>query len=178
MARKKGRVVVVGAVGMEIDRSPFYEKELDFLISCSYGPGRYDPQYEEKGVDYPIGYVRWTENRNMQEFLNMLSEKKVNVKRLIDHTFPLEEAAKAYEVLNTEKRPIGVLFKYDETIKKDLIKKVQLKPSAIKTDKINVAMIGAGGFAQAYHLPNMRKIPLYNIKAIVTQDRRQCQKDC
>jgi len=176
MARKKGRVVVVGAVGMEIDRSPFYEKELDFLISCSYGPGRYDPQYEEKGVDYPIGYVRWTENRNMQEFLNMLSEKKVNVKRLIDHTFPLEEAAKAYEVLNTEKRPIGVLFKYDETIKKDLIKKVQLKPSAIKTDKINVAMIGAGGFAQAYHLPNMRKIPLYNIKAIVTQTGGNAKK--
>ncbi len=176
MARKKGKVVVVGAVGMEIDRSPFYEKELDFLISCSYGPGRYDPLYEEKGVDYPIGYVRWTENRNMQEFLNMLSEKKVNVKQLIDYTFPIEEAAKAYEILNTEKRPIGVLFKYDGTIKKDLTKTIQLKPSAIKTDKINVAMIGAGGFAQAYHLPNLRKIPLYNIKAIVTRTGGNAKK--
>lgn len=176
MARKKGRVVVVGAVGMEIDRSPFYEKELDFLISCSYGPGRYDPLYEEKGVDYPIGYVRWTENRNMQEFLNMLSAKKMNVKRLIDYTFSIEEAARAYEILNIEKRPIGVLFKYDETIKKDSIKKIQLKSSAIKTDKINVAMIGAGGFALAYHLPNLRKMPFYNIKAIVTRTGGNAKK--
>ncbi|NOR78442.1 MAG: zinc-binding dehydrogenase, partial [Methanophagales archaeon] len=169
MARKKGRVIVVGAVGMDLDRSPFYEKELDFLISCSYGPGRYDPLYEEKGVDYPLGYVRWTENRNMQEFLNMVSEKKVNVKRLIDYTFPTEDAAKAYETLNSEKRPIGVLFKYTESTKKELVRKTQLKPSTIETNNINVAVIGAGGFAQAYHLPNLKKIPYYNIKAIVTR---------
>jgi len=176
MARKKGKVVVVGAVGMEIDRSPFYEKELDFLISYSYGPGRYDPLYEEKGVDYPIGYVRWTENRNMQEFLKMLSENKVNVKRLIDYTFPIEEAAKAYEILNTEKRPIGVLFKYNELPKKELVRKTQLKPSKIKTDNINVAVIGAGGFAQAYHLPNLKKIPFYNIKAVVTRTGSNAKK--
>jgi predicted dehydrogenase len=176
MVRKKGRVVVVGAVGMELDRSPFYEKELDFLISCSYGPGRYDPLYEEKGVDYPIGYVRWTENRNMQEFLNMLSEKKVNVKRLIDHTFSIEEAANAYETLNTEKRPIGVLFRYRELTKKEILHKIQLKPSAIKTDKINVAVVGAGGFAQAYHLPNLKKIHFYNIKATVTRTGSNAKK--
>jgi predicted dehydrogenase/threonine dehydrogenase-like Zn-dependent dehydrogenase len=176
MARKKGRVIVVGAVGMDLDRSPFYEKELDFLISCSYGPGRYDSLYEEKGVDYPIGYVRWTENRNMQEFLYMLSEKKVNVKRLIDHTFPIEEAAKAYETLNSEKRPIGVLFKYKELPQKELVRKTQLKPSVIETDNINVALIGAGGFAQAYHLPNLKKIPYYNIKAIVTRTGSNAKK--
>ncbi|MCK4733302.1 MAG: bi-domain-containing oxidoreductase [Methanophagales archaeon] len=176
MARKKGRVVVVGAVGMTLDRSPFYEKELDFLISCSYGPGRYDSLYEEKGVDYPIGYVRWTENRNMQEFLKMVSEKKVNVKRLIDHVFPIEEAAKAYETLNTEKRPIGVLFQYTELPKKELVRKTQLKPSAIGTAKINAAVIGAGGFAQAYHLPNLKKISYYTIKAIVTRTGSNAKK--
>ena len=133
-------------------------------------PGRYDPLYEEKGQDYPIGYVRWTENRNMQEFLNMVSEKKVDVTRLIDHVFPVEEAAKAYDTLNAEKRPVGVLFKYKESAKKELVRKTQLKPSVIGTDKkINVALIGAGGFAQAYHLPNLKKIPFFNIKAIVTR---------
>jgi len=168
MARKKGKVVVVGAVGMEVERSPFYEKEIDFLISCSYGPGRYDPIYEYKGVDYPIGYVRWTENRNMQEFLKMVSEKKICVKRMIDYVFSIEDAYNAYETLNEKKRPLGVLFRYEEP-STAICRKMRLKPEIISRNKINVAVVGAGGFAKAYHLQNLKKIPYYNIKAIVTR---------
>lgn len=172
MARKKGRVVVVGAVGMELERSPFYRKELDFIISCSYGPGRYDPIYEEKGVDYPVGYVRWTENRNMQAFLDLLAQKKVNVKGLIDCIFPIEEAREAYETLNDNaRRPIAVLFKYlaESKAEAELPRLIELKPLTKVSDKINVAFIGAGSFARAIHLPNAKRIPFYNIRAIVTK---------
>lgn len=170
IARKKGRVVVVGAVGMELERSPFYEKELDFLISCSYGPGRYDSLYEEKGIDYPLGYVRWTENRNMQAFLDLLAEKKVNVKRLISHIFPVEEANEAYIALaDNERRPIAVLFKYPAEVKTELPQRIELKPPVKVSGRINVAVLGAGSFAQGYHLPNLKRIPFYNIRAVVTK---------
>lgn len=168
MARKKGTVVVVGDVGMDIDRSPFYEKELDFLISCSYGPGRYDSLYEEKAIDYPVGYVRWTENRNMQEFLKMIAEEKINVKKLIDNVFSLENAIDAYNSFNSPKRPIGVIFKYKEIDNESIQRKVQLKPLS-KSDSINVAIIGAGGFSKVHHLPNIKNISNYNLRAIVTR---------
>ena len=170
MTRKKGRVVVVGAVGMELERSPFYEKELDFLISCAYGPGRYDPQYEEKGIDYPLEYVRWTENRNMQAFLSLLAQKKVNVKKLVDLVFPVEEAKEAYKTLGDSAiRPLAVLFEYPLEAKAELTRVVELKSSGRIADKINVAVIGAGSYAQAQLLPNLKRIPDFNIRAIVTK---------
>ncbi len=158
LARKKGKVVVVGLVGMDIPRSPFYEKELDIRISCSYGPGRYDPLYEEKGIDYPVGYVRWTENRNMQAFLNLVSTGKVNVKDMITHKFPIEKATEAYDlILNNKEKYIGVLLEYpQQTIEQETkvhISGVTPNPSA----DLHIGFIGAGNFAQSYLLPNIIK---------------------
>ena len=173
LARKKGRIVVVGDVGMSLKRSLFYEKELDFLMSSSYGPGRYDPLYEEKGIDYPIGYVRWTENRNMQAFLDLLKNKKVNVKPLISAVFPVEEAREAYDlIVNGEEKPLGVLLKYDPskhlstTGKATSVKRIVAITPRIVEGKINVALIGAGRFAKVTLLPLMSKIPDYNLRAV------------
>jgi predicted dehydrogenase len=178
MTRKKGRVVVVGDVGLHLTRQPFYEKEIDFLISCSYGPGRYDEMYEEKGIDYPYAYVRWTENRNMEEYLRMLAEGKVNFKTLISKEYDLTDAPEAYrELKEGEDRPLGVLLRYlseKATAEQGLLKverKVLVNSKPLKKEgMINVAIIGVGGFAQNVHLPNMRKLAnFYNIYAIVTR---------
>lgn len=165
MVRRKGRVVAIGAVGMNLKREDFYHKELDFLISTSYGPGRYDNNYEEKGIDYPIGYVRWTENRNMKEFLQMIAEKKIVAKSLIDNEFELEQAEQAYSVLMKE-NPLAILLKYSK--KKEIEKKITVSPKPVAKDVMNVAIVGAGGFARATHLPNLHQIDGYNIRAIVT----------
>jgi len=110
ITRKKGRVVVVGAVGLGLKRSPFYEKEIDFLISCSYGPGRYDPDYEEGGLDYPYAYVRWTENRNMCEYLRLVAEGKVQLGQILEREYDLSLASQAYAELQTAaEKPLGVL---------------------------------------------------------------------
>jgi predicted dehydrogenase/threonine dehydrogenase-like Zn-dependent dehydrogenase len=114
LCRKKGRVVLVGDVGMEIDRALMYEKELDLLMSTSYGPGRYDPDYEEKGIDYPSAHVRWTENRNMGAFLRLCADGRVRVRPLIDHVLPIEEAPAAYDLISggSAERPLGVVLRY------------------------------------------------------------------
>lgn len=171
IARHKGIVVAVGAVGMNIPRKIYYEKELDFRISRSYGPGRYDPEYEEKGHDYPYAYVRWTEQRNMQAFAQLLADGKVNVQPLITHRFPIEEAAKAYELITgkTGALFLGVLLTYPD--QPDLSRRIEFHPaipvpgSDAQTSNIlvsrNVAigLLGAGNFATATLLPAMKKVP-------------------
>jgi len=114
MCRKRGRIVLVGVTGLELNRADFYEKELSFQVSCSYGPGRYDAEYEEKGHDYPIGYVRWTEQRNFEAVLDLMAAGKIDVKPLITHRFPFEEAEKAYELIAENKEPcVGIILDYE-----------------------------------------------------------------
>jgi threonine dehydrogenase-like Zn-dependent dehydrogenase len=114
MCRKRGRIILVGVTGLELSRDDFYKKELTFQVSCSYGPGRYDPEYEEKGHDYPIGYVRWTEQRNMEAVLDMMAEGKIDVQPLISHRFKFEDAEQAYKVLTDDRSALGILLEYDQ----------------------------------------------------------------
>ncbi len=157
--KKKGKLVMVGAVKMDIPRDPhFFRKELDLRMSCSYGPGRYDTIYEEDGADYPFAYVRWTEQRNMESFLNLLSKGQINLKPLITHTFGIDDAEKAFDlVLGKVQEPsIGILLKYDERPVK-LNTRVELqKTKATPTKNIKVGFVGAGSFAQSYLIPNVK----------------------
>ncbi len=162
--KKKGRVVLVGVSGMEIKRADIYAKELDFLISTSYGPGRYDNQYEEKGLDYPYAYVRWTENRNMTEYLNLLSKGIINVRSIIDEIYPIEKAEEAFESLNSPTKPILVLLEYGEFKKEDIEqyvnqdRRLYINSKVVNKEIINIGLIGAGNFAAGTHLPNIMKL--------------------
>ena len=157
IARKKGKVIVVGAVKMDIPRDPhFYRKELDLRLSCSYGPGRYDVNYEDNGQDYPYAYVRWTEQRNMEAFLKLISNGAVNLKPLTSHIFDITEAEKAYDIVlgKVQEPSIGILLKYPNSDKTKLSTNIVLDTKPI--NKINVGFIGAGSFAQSYLIPHVK----------------------
>jgi len=146
LCRDRGRVVMVGVTGMQIPRDIFYHKELDFRLSRSYGPGRYDPVYEEHGVDYPVGYVRWTEQRNMEAFLNL----RLNLAPLITHTFKIDDAPKAYDLITgkTGGRFVGVLLQYEKSEVRSQKSVTAAKPAAVC-----LGVIGAGNYAQGVLLP-------------------------
>ena len=172
IARDRGSVVAVGAVGLEIPRKIYYEKELDLKISRSYGPGRYDPLYEESGVDYPIGYVRWTEGRNLQAFVDLLSGARIDVKPLISHKFSIEDAPRAYDLITGKVNEpfLGVLLTYPhEAGETDLIRKIVLpQKAAASLEKISVGVLGAGNYAQAVFLPILNKTGRVEFKGIAT----------
>lgn len=156
LARKKGRVVVVGAVNMNLPRSPFYEKELDITISCSYGPGRYDPQYEDEGIDYPYPYVRWTENRNMIAIIELLASGKLNTKALTTHIFSINDAVKAYDLITGKIKEdyLGILIKYPDT--QDTPKKFIQYHKTTAKNRLGIGFIGAGQFGTSYLLPHIK----------------------
>ena len=173
ICRKKGRVVLVGDVGLNLRRDDFYAKEIDFFISTSYGPGRYDGGYEEKGLDYPIGYVRWTENRNMAEYIRLLATGRVKIEPLVSARYPIEEVSSAYSALEGSDRPLLTLLQYPSPKSDGFVsdKRVNLKvTSPSKDDKLRIALIGAGGFAKSAHLPNMQKLSKdYTLRAVVNR---------
>ncbi|MCU1272537.1 MAG: putative oxidoreductase [Acidobacteriaceae bacterium] len=160
IARDRAIVVAVGAVGMELERRLYYEKELEFRVSRSYGPGRYDAAFEQKGIDYPIGHVRWTETRNMEAFVQLLADGKLNLKPLITQRYSIENAASAYDLITGKDRQpyLGIVIEYPaehrvESRRLELVE--HRKPSS--SAHVRVGMLGAGNFARSVLIPAMRK---------------------
>jgi predicted dehydrogenase/threonine dehydrogenase-like Zn-dependent dehydrogenase len=160
LARDRGTVVAVGTVGMDIQRKLYYEKELDFRIARSYGPGRYDTAYEQKGRDYPIGYVRWTETRNMEGFLLLLADDKLDLQALITHRFPIERAHGAYELITGKRSEpsLGVLITYPEQAEETHHLELSVQPAAGTGKNAAIGLLGAGAFATSTLLPALKRI--------------------
>jgi len=157
ISRGKGRVVAVGLVGLEVPRQTFYERELTLKISMSYGPGRYDPDYEERGHDYPFAYVRWTEQRNIEAFLNLVAEQRINVQPLITHRFPIAEAERAYDLIRGSSEPyLGVLLQYDTEAEITRTITLQKRETSSAANKVRLGMIGAGNYVTSKLLPQFK----------------------
>ena len=173
IARDRAKIVAVGAVGLNIPRREYFQKELNFVNSRSYGPGRYDPTYEEAGHDYPIGYVRWTEGRNIESIVDLMGSGRLGVSALITHRFPIENAPKAYELITgkTEEPFLGVLLTYPESAEHEAHSArnpISVTPSTNRTAHITLGVLGAGNFATAVMLPAVSEIPDLELVGIVS----------
>ena len=157
MVRRKGRIIAVGAIGMNIPRPPFYAKEIEFFVSNSFGPGKHDPFYEIEGNDYPIGYVRWTENRNFQAILSLLSNGALDFKYLLTHNYKFNDAPKAYDEIMNNRDALGVVLEYDsENVQ--IQKRVEFTQGEIlNSSDVSIGIIGAGNFTKLIVLPNLAK---------------------
>ena len=160
MSRKRGRIVLVGVVNMLLNRAEFYEKELSFQVSCSYGPGRYDPKYEDEGIDYPFPFVRWTEQRNLEAILDLLAADRLDVSSLITSRVPHAEAARAYDMLANDRSQLGILLKYPDaepplaaSVKAPALRKAK-SPSV---PQCKVGVIGAGSYTKIRLLPELKR---------------------
>lgn len=190
ICRQKGRVVATGLVGMNLPRDAYYKKEIDFRLSCSYGPGRYDPVYEEQGIDYPFGYVRWTEQRNMAAFLQLVAAGQVTPSKLVTHRFPFDDALNAYQLLlGMRKEPyLGIVLEYggigktfaiaDATNASFPKRRVDFTPriarSASPVETVGVSFLGCGNFAKAVLLPTLKKTAGVRLRGICTASGMSC----
>ena len=162
MCRKRGRIVLVGVTGLSLSRADFYEKELTFQVSCSYGPGRYDTGYEEKGHDYPVGFVRWTEQRNFEAVLDMMADGRLDVKPLISHRFTIEKAGDAYALVGRDDPSLGILIEYPGVDGERVPSVARGAASAfgsvrpVETGTASVGFVGAGSYASAILMPAFR----------------------
>ncbi|HEV8694818.1 MAG TPA: Gfo/Idh/MocA family oxidoreductase, partial [Lysobacter sp.] len=177
VTREKGRVVVVGAVRMDIPREDYFKKEISVVISRSYGPGRYDPDYEENGNDYPLGYVRFTEQRNMQTSIELIAAGRLDVKSLITHRFALDDAVRAYALIEGEKREpyLGIVMTYggaaDESTRASA-KRIVVAPRAVDKARIGISLVGAGNYATASLLPPLRGSSDVELRGLITSSGR------
>lgn len=159
MCRKRGRIVLVGVTGLELSRADFYEKELSFQVSCSYGPGRYDPAYEEQGADYPVGFVRWTEQRNFEAVLDMMQSGRLQMAPLVSHRFLISDAEKAYQLISDEAQALGILLTYPATRERTEAEirnrsvSVQSRPVSRTGQALSLGFIGSGNYAGAVLIP-------------------------
>lgn len=155
--RKRGKIILIGSTGLDLKRNLFYKKELTFQVSCSYGPGRYDPNYEEKGIDYPIGFVRWTEKRNFEAIIDCLNQNKINTEKLISHRFSFDKSREAYSLLTSNKSSLGIVFKYPQEI--TIKDRVELNEKFRQDKKNNpslnpsIGVIGTGNYAKRNLIP-------------------------
>ena len=171
ITRDKGAIVIVGDVGLALKRPGMFEKELRVMVSRSYGPGRYDPEYEDRGNDYPYGFVRWTEQRNLESFLNLIERGKLQVGPLITHTFPFDQVEKAFEVVVTgEGGPVGILLEYPQESEPPakIVKLTQPQPVAAASGKAGIAFLGAGSFSRTVLLPAIMETSGVNPVAVLS----------
>lgn len=171
LARHRARVVMVGVTGMNIPRRPYFQKELEFVVSRSYGPGRYDPQYEEHGHDYPVGYVRWTENRNIEAFLDLVANGSIHPEVCTTHRFPIETALDAFELILTNREPhLGVVLTYPSPPVQQIAQRIVLNRTgdSAPVGTVGVSFIGAGNFARSVLLPPLVGMPGVTLRGIAT----------
>jgi predicted dehydrogenase/threonine dehydrogenase-like Zn-dependent dehydrogenase len=162
MCRKRGRIVLVGLAGLDLSRDDFFKKELTFQVSASYGPGRYDPNYEEKGQDYPVGFVRWTEQRNFEAVLDMMADGRLDIKPLISHRFSIDEAKEAYDLIGANLPSLGILLTYPRLSKFSNLKTIKLSPSNTPTiptvdSQVAISLVGSGSYATAVLIPAFKE---------------------